>query len=50
MPNFPRYGYGVVGQLGFFENFTVRFDYAKQELELKPRTGSMKMQLAEERG
>jgi len=38
MPNFPRYGYGVVGQLGFFEHFIVRFDYAKQDLELKPRT------------
>ena len=36
MPNFPRYSYGVVGQVGFFNNFVVRFDYAKHELEVKP--------------
>ncbi|MCE9549015.1 retropepsin-like domain-containing protein [Candidatus Nomurabacteria bacterium] len=29
--------YGVVGQKGFFENFVIKFDYKKQELELKPR-------------
>ncbi|MEO6239813.1 MAG: aspartyl protease family protein [Bacteroidia bacterium] len=27
--------YGVVGQQGFFENFIVKFDYQKEEIELK---------------
>jgi hypothetical protein len=31
------YGYGVVGQKGFFDNFIVRFDLLKEEIELKPR-------------
>ena len=29
--------YGVVGQLGFFENFIVKFDLIKEEVELKRR-------------
>jgi len=31
------YGYGVVGQKGFFDNFIVKFDLLKEEIELKPR-------------
>lgn len=27
--------YGVVGQNGFFENFVVKFDFKKEEIELK---------------
>jgi len=30
--------YGVVGQKGFFENFIVKFDLLKEEVELKQRT------------
>src|SRR3989344_3066142 len=30
--------YGVVGQKGFFNLFVVKFDLAKEEVELKPRT------------
>lgn len=33
-----RYGYGVVGQKGFFDIFIVKFDLLKEEIELKPRT------------
>jgi len=29
--------YGILGQKGFFENFVVKFDYKKGEIELKPR-------------
>ncbi|HEY4489538.1 MAG TPA: hypothetical protein VJA87_03625 [Candidatus Paceibacterota bacterium] len=29
--------YGIVGQKGFFEHFTVKFDLAKEEVELKQR-------------
>ena len=29
--------YGIVGQKGFFENFIVRFDLKKEEVELKTR-------------
>jgi len=36
MPNMPEYGYGVVGQRGFFDLFKVLFDLQKEELELKP--------------
>ena len=33
-----RFGqYGVVGQKGFFENFIVKFDLLKSEVELKSR-------------
>ena len=31
------YGYGAVGQKGFFDNFIVKFDLLKEEIELKPR-------------
>lgn len=37
LKNFPRYGYGVVGQVGFFDIFTVKFDLLKSEVELKQR-------------
>lgn len=37
LPNIARLGHGVVGQTGFFENFIVRFDHAKEEIELRPR-------------
>ena len=30
--------YGLVGQKGFFENFIVKFDLQKEEIELKQRT------------
>lgn len=36
LPDMPPMGYGVVGQKGFFEFFTVRFDLLKEEIELKP--------------
>ena len=29
--------YGLVGQKGFFENFIVKFDLPKEEIELKPK-------------
>lgn len=29
--------YGLVGQRGFFENFIVKFDLIKEEIELKTR-------------
>jgi hypothetical protein len=29
--------YGIVGQKGFFENFVVKFDLLKEEVELKTR-------------
>ncbi len=40
MPNVsgPRIRYGLVGQKGFFENFIVKFDLQKEEIELKQRT------------
>ena len=30
--------YGLVGQKGFFENFIIKFDLKKEEIELKQRT------------
>ena len=33
--NIADHGYGLLGQKGFFEHFTVKFDYAKKEIELK---------------
>jgi predicted aspartyl protease len=30
-------GYGILGQKGFFDIFTVKFDYPKEEIELKQR-------------
>ena len=38
LPNMTRNGYGVVGQRGFFDKFIVKFDLAKEEIELKQRT------------
>lgn len=32
-----KFGYGVAGQKGFFDIFTVKFDLAKEEIELKER-------------
>lgn len=37
LPNIARMGYGVVGQKGFFDIFVVKFDLAKEEIELKER-------------
>ncbi|MDP3741367.1 MAG: retropepsin-like aspartic protease [bacterium] len=30
-------GYGILGQKGFFDIFTVKFDYQKEEIEIKER-------------
>lgn len=35
--NIPSIGYGVLGQKGFFDSFVVKFDYRKQEIELKEK-------------
>ena len=35
MPSFTDLGYGILGQKGFFENFVVKFDLKKSEIELK---------------
>lgn len=32
-----KYGYGLLGQQGFFNLFVVKFDLLKEEIELKPR-------------
>ncbi|KKQ90161.1 MAG: hypothetical protein UT12_C0001G0029 [Candidatus Curtissbacteria bacterium GW2011_GWC2_38_9] len=32
-----QYGYGIVGQKGFFDIFVVKFDLKKEEIELKLR-------------
>ncbi len=37
LPRIARLGYGVVGQRGFFDIFTVKFDFVKEEIELNPR-------------
>jgi len=37
MPNMGSFSYGVVGQKGFFENFIVKFDLLKAEIELRQR-------------
>lgn len=37
LPNIAQVGYGVVGQIGFFDIFVVKFDLLKEEIELKPR-------------
>ncbi len=37
MPDLPPFGYGVLGQKGFFEHFLVKFDYSKTEIEVKPK-------------
>jgi hypothetical protein len=40
-PNFPQLTqglrYGILGQYGFFDKFKVMFDYAGEEIELRPR-------------
>jgi hypothetical protein len=36
MPAMPPFGYGVVGQQGFFDRFRVTFDYQDAEIELTP--------------
>jgi Aspartyl protease len=38
MPNFPSSQYGIVGQVGFFELFTIKFDYQKEQIEIKPKS------------
>lgn len=37
LPNIGRFGYGIVGQRGFFDVFVVKFDLVKGEIELKAR-------------
>ena len=37
LPSIAQIGYGVVGQKGFFDIFTVKFDLLKAEIELKRR-------------
>lgn len=37
LPVIGRFGYGVVGQQGFFDLFVVKFDLLKEEIELKPQ-------------
>ncbi len=37
LPNIGRLGYGVVGQRGFFDKYVVKFDFLKEEIELKRR-------------
>lgn len=32
-----KFGYGILGQRGFFDIFIVKFDLLKEEIELKPR-------------
>lgn len=32
-----KHGFGVLGQKGFFELFQVKFDYQKQEIEIKEK-------------
>ena len=32
-----KHGFGILGQKGFFDMFAVKFDYAKEEIELKER-------------
>lgn len=38
LPNIGKYGYGILGQRGFFEFFKVAFDFAKETIEVKPRS------------
>ena len=35
MPGLTRLGHGILGQKGFFENFIVKFDLRKGEIELE---------------
>lgn len=32
-----RHGFGILGQRGFFDMFIVKFDFSKEEIELKER-------------
>lgn len=32
-----KHGYGILGQKGFFDIFVVKFDFLKEEIELKER-------------
>lgn len=32
-----KHGFGILGQKGFFDQFVVKFDLLKEEVELKPR-------------
>lgn len=34
LQNMTQVGYGIVGQVGFFDKFEVKFDYQNQEIEL----------------
>lgn len=33
-----KHGFGILGQKGFFDQFIVKFDLPKEEIELKPRS------------
>lgn len=33
----PPDGYGILGQVGFFDHFQIRFDYKAEEIEITPR-------------
>lgn len=37
LPNIGKYGYGVVGQKGFFDSFIVIFDLQKEVVELREK-------------
>lgn len=37
LPSIGTFGYGVVGQRGFFDIFVVKFDLVKEEIDLKAR-------------
>jgi len=37
--NLDKMPYGILGQVGFFENFKITFDYEKQEIEIKRKEG-----------
>lgn len=34
-----KHGFGILGQKGFFDIFVVKFDFLKEEIELKERKG-----------
>lgn len=35
LKNINKQGYGIVGQMGFFDKYSVKFDLNKEEIELK---------------
>jgi len=37
LPGIAKMGYGVLGQVGFFDLFVVKFDYKKEKIELKEK-------------